>query len=236
MKIADLHWMQVEALARREPRAVLPLGSIEQHAYLSLATDAILAERVAVDAAEPLGIPVFPVVPYGVTPYFRAYPGSVSLRVETHLRLVGEILDSLAHSGFRRILIVNGHGGNSAVQQFALEWTADHPDCRILFHNWWNAPRTWAKVQAIDPVASHASWMENFPWTRLPGVAMPDAPRPMVDMARVRALDPVALRQYLGDGNFGGTYQRADEEMLALWEVAVDETRALLAGAWGDAS
>jgi creatinine amidohydrolase len=106
----------------------------------------------------------------------------------------------------------------------------------VLFHNWWNAPRTWAKVLAIDPVASHGSWMENFLWTRLPGVNMPGTQRPMVDMARVRALDPVALRQYLGDGNFGGTYQRADEEMLALWEVAVDETRALLAGAWGDAS
>ena len=50
----------------------------------------------------------------------------------------------------------------------------------------------------------------------------------MVDMARVRALDPVALRQYLGDGNFGGMYQRSDDEMLALWQIAVDETRALL--------
>ena len=90
----------------------------------------------------------------------------------------------MAHSGFRRILIVNGHGGNSAVQQFALEWAADHPECRVIFHNWWNAPRTWAKVQAIDPVASHGSWMENFPWTRLPGVNMPATQRPMVDMAR----------------------------------------------------
>ncbi len=150
--------------------------------------------------------------------------------------MVGDILDSLAHSGFRRILIVNGHGGNSAVQQFALEWTASHPGCRVLFHNWWNAPRTWAKVQAIDPVASHASWMENFPWTRLPGVKVPDAARPMVDMARVRALDPVALRAYLGDGNFGGKYQRPDEDMQALWETAVDETRALLTGGWADAS
>ena len=141
----------------------------------------------------------------------------------------------MAHSGFRRILIVNGHGGNSAVQQFALEWAADHPGCRVIFHNWWNAPRTWAKVQAIDPVASHGSWMENFPWTRLPGRrACRTTQRPMVDMARVRALDPVALRQYLGDGNFGGLYQRSDDEMLALWQVAVDETRALLTGSWGE--
>ena len=63
---------------------------------------------------------------------------------------------------------------------------------------------------------------------KLPGVSMPDVQRPMVDLARVRALDPVALRQYLGDGNFGGMYQRPDDEVLALWEIAVDETRELL--------
>jgi creatinine amidohydrolase len=65
---------------------------------------------------------------------------------------------------------------------------------------------------------------------------MPVTARPMVDLARVRALDPVALRQYLGDGNFGGLYQRSDDEMLALWQTAVDETRALLTGAWGNAA
>jgi creatinine amidohydrolase len=122
------------------------------------------------------------------------------------------------------------------VQQLAVEWAADHPGCRVIFHNWWNASQTWAKVQAIDPVASHGSWMENFPWTRLPGVTVPETPRPMVDMARVRALDPVALKQYLGDGNFGGYYERPDDEVLALWQVAVDETRALLDGTWGDAT
>ena len=76
-------------------------------------------------------------------------------------------------------------GGNGAVQQYAQEWAADHARCRVIFHNWWNAPLTWAKVQAIDPVASHGSWMENFPWTRLPGVDMPATQRPMVDIARV---------------------------------------------------
>ena len=50
MRIAGLSWMQVEELARRESRAVLPIGSTEQHAYLSLAVDAILAERVAIEA------------------------------------------------------------------------------------------------------------------------------------------------------------------------------------------
>jgi len=232
VRIADMNWMQVEAYLEHDDRAILPLGSTEQHSYLRLTVDCILPERVAVEAAEPLGIPVFPVVAYGVTPYFREFPGSISLRVETHLNVVRDILDGMAHSGFRRMLIVNGHGGNSAVQQYAQEWAADNPTCRVIFHNWWNAPRTWAKVQAIDPVASHGSWMENFPWTRLPNVNVPVAQRPMVDLATVRLLDPVALRTYLGDGNYGGVYQRSDDEMLALWNVAVEETRALLTGSW----
>jgi creatinine amidohydrolase len=233
MRIGDMNWMQVEEYLRHDDRAVLPLGSTEQHSYLRLTVDCLLPERVAVEAAEPLGIPVFPVVAYGVTPYFREFPGTVSLRVETHLRVIRDILDSLAHSGFRRILIVNGHGGNSAAQPFAQEWAADHSSCRVVFHNWWNAPLTWAKVQAIDAIASHGSWMENFPWTRLSGIPMPATQRPMVDLARVRVLDPVALRLLLGDGNYGGLYQRSDEDMDAIWRVAVEETRALLTGSWG---
>jgi creatinine amidohydrolase len=233
MRIHDMNWMQVEHYLQHDDRAVLPIGSTEQHGYLRLTVDAILAERIAAEAAEPLGVPVFPVLAYGVCPYFRAYPGSVSLRVETHLAVVRDVLDSLEQSGFRRVLVVNGHGGNSAVQPFVQQWMADHAHCRVLFHNWWNAPRTWAKVQETDPVASHASWMENFPWTRLPDVALPAEQRAMVSLASVRALDPDGLRRYLGDGNYGGVYQRPDEEMLAIWSVAVDETRELLTGTWG---
>src|SRR5215813_6614201 len=115
MKIKDMNWMQVEDYLRRDDRAVLPVGSTEQHAQLSLMVDCILSERVAADAAEPLGVPVFPPVNYGITPYFRAFPGTVSLRVETLLHIAEDILECLTEQGFKRILIVNGHGGNSPV-------------------------------------------------------------------------------------------------------------------------
>ena len=167
VRISDMNWQQVEAYLKTDDRAILPLGSTEQHAQLSLSVDSILAEKVALDAAEPLGIPVFPVVAYGVTPYFLAYPGTISLRIETYVRIVRDILDGLQRQGFRRILIVNGHGGNQPAGSLAIEWMADNPGTAVKFHNWWNAPKTFAKVQEIDPVASHASWMENFPWTRL---------------------------------------------------------------------
>ena len=228
-----MNWRQVEAYLARDDRAVLPLGSTEQHAGLSLAVDSILSERVAAEAAEPLGVPVFPVLSYGLTPYFLAYPGTVSLRVETYARLARDILDSLARSGFRRVLIVNGHGGNQPAQAVAVEWMADNPGVRIRFHNWWNAPETWAKVQEIDPVASHASWLESFPWTRLAGVEQPAERKPMIDLARMRLMGPDGLRACLGDGNFGGLYRRPDEDMEAIWAAAVAETRGLLEGPWG---
>src|ERR671924_1454866 len=103
MQIAKMNWMQVEAYLQRDDRCVVPLGSTEQHAYLSLSVDSILAERVAVEAAEPLGVPVFPVLAYGITPYFRAFPGSISLQAATYLRVVRDILDALAEQGFKRI-------------------------------------------------------------------------------------------------------------------------------------
>jgi creatinine amidohydrolase len=232
MHITDMNWMQVEDYLKRDDRCVLPLGSTEQHAYLSLSVDSILSERVSLEAADPLGIPVFPVVAYGITPYFRAYPGTISLRIETYLRLVGDILNGMAEAGFRRVLIVNGHGGNNPASSLVREWMADHPNVVVKFHNWWNAPKTFAKVQAIDAVASHASWMENFPWTRLAGVQVPDQPKPMVDLALLNILDPRGLRSYLEDGNFGGRYQHSDEDMQAMWQVAVEETRALLVEGW----
>jgi creatinine amidohydrolase len=55
----------------------------------------------------------------------------------------------------------------------------------------------------------------------------------MVDILRLRAMqEPSAVREYLGDGNFGGRYSRSDGEMLAIWRVAVEETRAAIDGGW----
>ncbi len=169
MRIADMNWMQVEARAKLDDRAVLPLGSTEQHAYLSLAVDAILSERVALDAVGTSGIPVFPVQAYGFTPNFVEYPGSVTLRLSTYIALVTDLLDGIVRSGFRRITIVNGHGGNGPAHGAVLEWLDRNRGCQVRWHNWWNAPETFAKVKETDPVASHASWMENSHGRGSPG-------------------------------------------------------------------
>ena len=232
MRVRDCNWMMIEDYLKHDDRAVLPIGCTEQHAYLSLSVDSILAENVAIDAAEPLGVPVFPVIPFGHTPTFMAYPGTISLRLETLIAVARDALDSLATHGFKRILIVNGHGGNSPIANFLGEWTGDHPDVKVKFHSWWNAPKTWAKVQAIDPLASHASWMENFPSTRIQGVAQPPGAQPGIDYTKLKLLNPQQTRAYLGDGNFAGVYQKPDAVMAELWQVAVAETRTLIESGW----
>ncbi|WP_439102440.1 creatininase family protein [Congregibacter sp.] len=232
MKIRDSNWVEIEEYLKHDDRCVLPLGSTEQHAYLSLSVDSILSEKMATDAAEPLKVPVFPAVPYGVTPYFMGFPGTVSLSMPTYEAVVRDVLDSLYTHGFRRVLIVNGHGGNSPVQTACAAWVNDNPGTALRFHDWWRAPKTWAAVKAEDPVASHASWMENFAWTRLPGRSMPDEQKPFVDFERLRDASPQEVRTLIGDGNYGGDYQKSDKIMDEIWAVAVAETRELLEGEW----
>jgi creatinine amidohydrolase len=218
VRIADLNWMQLEEYLGRDDRIVLPLGSTEQHAYLSLATDNILSERVSLEAAEPLGIPVLPVLAYGVTPRFAAYPGSPSIGDGTYVALLDDLLGSLQAQGFRRVLVVNGHGGNS----FAAEQVARAGVC---WHDWWKSERQRELIVALGD-GSHASWMENFPWTRLPGVEVPHETKPMV--ASDPEWTPAEARAAWGDGSFGGAYQRPDRDMQQIWDAAVAEIHGLL--------
>src|SRR5262249_24233807 len=204
-----------------------------QHAYLSLETDNILAERVADEAAEPLGVPVLPVLAYGLTPSFGACPGSPTLRAATLIAIVQDLLDSLHEQGFRRILIVNGHGGNVLVDAARREWGAAHPDGEVLFHNWWVGPRVWALVQGLDPGASHASWMENFPWTRLADIELPKERKEPLRQPLPAA--PAAMRDLAGDGQYGGVYALPDEDVVRLWETGAEETRELPGRGWAAA-
>jgi creatinine amidohydrolase len=231
MRVQDCNWMQVEEYLQRDDRIVLPIGSTEQHAYLSLATDSILAERVAVEAAEPLGVLALPVLPYGITPRFAAYPGSPSLRPETFAAVLGDLLDSLYDQGFRRIMLLNGHGGNAPAAVLAEEWSNAHADAQALYHEWFG-PQTYGVIRDIEPRGQHASWWENFPWTQLEGVSVPREGKPPLDEAALQESNPRAFRELAGDGSFGGPYERPQEDLDRVWQSAVAEARDRLANGW----
>jgi creatinine amidohydrolase len=234
VRLFDSNWQQIEAYLQRDDRVVIPVGSTEQHGFLSLGTDAILAERVAIEAAEPLGIPVLPVLPFGMAPYFSAFPGSLSLRMTTYLSVIRDLLDTLSGQGFRRIAIVNGHGGNAPVQGTVREWVSQRRDHRmqVVFTSWYAEPKVAALAESYEADPTHGGWFENFPWTRLPGVVMPDVVKPHTSRELVAQSTPQDLRELTGDGSFGGSYARSDEVMAQIWRTGVTEVRELLEKGW----
>ena len=101
MRFEDLNWMDVETYLEKDDRVMLVLGACEQHGYLSLATDMKIPFAIA-DAVSALAeVPVAPAMPFGISPYFLSYPGTITLQVETLLRVVHDMLHSLHHQGFR---------------------------------------------------------------------------------------------------------------------------------------
>lgn len=81
MTIARVNWQEVECAKALGNRCLLHIGLPEQHSNLSLCVDSILPERVATEAASPLDVPVFPVMPHGLAPDFTAYPDTITLRL-----------------------------------------------------------------------------------------------------------------------------------------------------------
>jgi creatinine amidohydrolase len=236
--VHGLTWLQLAARLEQDGRIVLPLGSTEQHAYLSLGTDTIEVERIAVEAAEPLGVPVLPALPYGITPQLAAFPGSPSLRPETYAALLADILESLLLQGWRRILLLNGHVGNMVVRPEVVAWAAAQAPtgagrrCTVRWHDWWEAPEVLAPMGGT--VAGHASWVESFPWTRVQGVALPTGEKPPVALDELAPIDPREAKALLGDGSYGGAYDLGPERAIALHEAAVAAARAALVALSGE--
>jgi creatinine amidohydrolase len=234
MKVYDSNWMQIEQYLEQDDRIVLPVGSTEQHGFLSLGTDAILAERVSVEAAEPLGVPVLPALPFGMSPYFTEYPGSMSLRMSTYIEVIRDLLDVIAGQGFRRIALVNGHGGNAPITGLIREWLSQPREhsVQVLFHSWYNAPETAEAANRFSEIQMHGGWVENFAWTRVEGADIPQGSIPPLSRARTAVLSRTEMRTASPDGSHGGDYGRPDADMQQVWDAGVLEVRQLIEHGW----
>jgi creatinine amidohydrolase len=236
MKLYEYNWMQVEEYLKSDDRVVIPLGSVEQHAYLSLGTDAIVGEACAIEAAEGTDVPVLPVMPFGLTPRFTEFAGTITLRESVFLDVVRDILDALFSHGFRRFLIVSGHAGNVPAKGAAAEWEALHPGAQVIYHAGVVEPEVWDFALSIDSDTGHASWVENFAATRVSDAVMPEAAKAPVDPEALRTFGPVELKELLEDGNFGGPYTRPQSEAEAVWQATVNSIRTALTDGWSTPS
>lgn len=114
---------EIRAAADAGGLGLLPLGAIEQHGpHLPLDTDSVSAFTVCARAAElvrEFPVLVLPPIWWGVSPYWMAFPGTLTLAPETLLALIVDLAGSVAAHGFRRLVVVNGHGGNDGLIQAA---------------------------------------------------------------------------------------------------------------------
>ena len=117
MRWEELTSAEIGALDRDKTVVILPLGAVEQHGnHLPLGTDTLLAQAVSLAAADAVGgTIVMPPPWYGFSAHHMRFPGTVTLRAETLMAVVEDMVASLVQHDFRRILIVNGHGGNNGL-------------------------------------------------------------------------------------------------------------------------
>jgi creatinine amidohydrolase len=118
MRWEELSVPDIEQLDRDRTVLILPVGSVEQHGrHLPLGTDTMLAVSICCAAAEclPGKVAVLPPPWYGFSPHHMRFAGTITLKAETLIALAEDIVASVAAHGFRRLLVVNGHGGNAGL-------------------------------------------------------------------------------------------------------------------------
>jgi len=120
--LPDLTWQEVDELKKRTNKVLIPIGSLEQHGpHLPLSTDTIIAFEVARRVAEKLDVALMPPIGFGFSIEHMDFPGTVSLDPSTLTSVLENVCSSLAKHGFEKIFIINGHGGNKATIESAIQ-------------------------------------------------------------------------------------------------------------------
>ena len=152
----ELTWKDVDELTRTMKMAIIPTAACEQHGpHLPLSVDTIDCYEVAKRVSERTGVPVVPPLTYGCSQSHGDFPGTLSIRPETMMRMICEIAEWLYRSRIRKVLILNGHMWNWGPIYSAREnLRYDFPDLQVRVLNWWETtPNTMAKLVEDCPVA-----------------------------------------------------------------------------------
>ena len=224
MRSEELNWFDVENYLQQDDRLILVLGACEQHAYLSLLTDVRIPLALADSASEKTGVLVAPPVNFGASPYFLAYPGTLSLRVSTLLELVEDLVRSAYGQGFRRILVLNGHGGNDPARLRLYELAGELPGLRLAWYAWWTSHSVEEVARRFELKPAHANWLEAFPFTTVAELPAEDKLPPHIP----GLLGATEARQVYGDGSFGGPYLASAQVMEAVFSAALLDVLNLL--------
>jgi creatinine amidohydrolase len=224
MRLEELNWLDVQNYLAKDDRLIFIIGACEQHAYLSLLTDVKIPLALADTASQRSNVLVAPPLNFGCSPYFLKYPGTLSLRASTMLEVVEDLVRSAYGQGFRRMLFLNGHGGNDLGRSRLYELANQIPALKIRWYSWWlaNSVSQIAKKYELKP--AHANWLEAFPFTRVSDSPAGEKTPPIIP-GLISADD---AREVYGDGSFGGLYEVGSEIMTEVFDAALSDVLHLL--------
>jgi creatinine amidohydrolase len=133
-------WPEIEEASKKHFLVIQPCGSLEQHStYLPEDTDTSIVSEIAKRAAEEAGRTlVLPCLPYGISWHHLDFPGTVSLSLETYCAMIKDVGKCVAHHGFRILILLNGHGGNSAALNAISGSFLHEINLRIMAVTYWD--------------------------------------------------------------------------------------------------
>lgn len=204
--------------------AIIPVAATEQHnEHLAMHHDTRSVELVTLRASRALfpEVIVCPTVSVGVSGHWMDHPGTLSLSVDTFTRVVFDILASLRSAGLRKVLLVNGHGGNRRPIEDALQGWRERLDVMIEFCSYWEAysPEFIRAHSATGEVPGHAAEFEtSFALAEFPGsVHFTGAPYPESELKITDPTRAIDDRRF-----FEGARQASAEKGRLYVDHAVD--------------
>lgn len=166
MYLLEMTWQQVDELDRSTV-VVIPFGATEQHGvHLPLETDALIGQELSRRLDDACGgrLLVLPGQWLGLSTHHMSFPGTITASVDTFLALAGDIIGSIAHAGFQKILVLNSHGGNaSALDVVLTKSRPQYPDVRIVLVTYWNAAAEQLRAlrESAEGGMGHAGELET---------------------------------------------------------------------------
>jgi creatinine amidohydrolase len=197
----DMTWQQIDALPRSTV-VVFTFGAVEQHGkHLPLRTDALIGEEIAsrLDSACGGRLLVLPVQWMGLSLHHMRFPGTLTASVDTYISLATDSIASVGQAGFRKLLLLNSHGGNVAALDVVLVKARERfPETRVFACTYWNAaaPELRALRESELGGMGHACELE----TSLVLACRPD----LVDMTQLAPDGLQAISSFLGKDMLAG--------------------------------
>ena len=211
---------------------VLPVGATEQHGpHLPLGTDLLIVEHIARSAAvavqDGLDVLVTPSLPFGSSHHHLPFGGTISLSTEHYLGALNDMVESLIVDGFRRIFVLNGHGGNhEIIQLVARDLILRHP-ANIAAASYWDLARDAMAEQAAD-LPGHFPGHAGFFETSLIMALRPDLVQSPLPHRSDEELQRVAIRESAFRAERHGFWERIDGHTDTPHEATAERGRELL--------